>query len=78
MPEQAPKPLMPLLQLPSGVALRLDKLLFIVRKELGQFMAVIEGAGLAPSLTTADIDVLKNLGVIQVPDSVPEAPKVAV
>lgn len=71
--------LMPLIELPSGVSVRPDKIVFIARKEIGQYMLVMEGIGIAPQIDGRDLEVLRGLGVIQIPEAAPAAnePKIA-
>lgn len=57
--------MMPMVQLPSGVAIRADKILFISRKEINQYVAFMENAPQAPLLTGDDVDMLRAIGAIQ-------------
>jgi hypothetical protein len=57
--------LMPLVELPSGVCVRPDKIVFVARKELNQYVLFMEGVGAAPNVDGRDLDVLKRLGVVQ-------------
>lgn len=63
---------MPLVELPSGVCLRPDLVSFIARKDLGKFMVFFQQTGSAVEIGTADLDVLKGLGIVQTPAADPE------
>lgn len=65
--------LMPLVQLPSGTAIRADKVLFIARQELGKYVAVMDGVSQHPILTLDDMNFLRDMGCIQSPPG--EQPK---
>lgn len=69
--------LMPMTQLPSGVVIRADKILFIAREEIGKYVAWIENSSRAPFLTVDDIDFLRGMGAIQgaIPEATPAEPK---
>ena len=60
--------MMPLIQLPSGVCIRPDKLLFIVRKGISEYVAVIEGCQMSPNISGEDLDTLRRVGVVQSTD----------
>ena len=55
----------PLIQLPSGVCLNLEKILFITRKGLYQYMVVYASSDIAPNIDGKDVDVLKRIGFVQ-------------
>lgn len=61
----------PLVELPSGVALRIENINFIARMDLGKFAVHFHATpGLpnnytSPIITTADMDVLREFGIIQ-------------
>ena len=69
--------MMPLVELPSGVCVRPDLISFIARKDLGKFMCVFQQTGIAPEITTADLDVLKGIGVVQTPPQAEGTPSAA-
>jgi hypothetical protein len=71
--EGAAPQFMPLLELPSGVMIRPDQILYIARKEIGKYMAIMDSPfnPQMPLLDLGDIEFLKNLGVVQ------ELPKAA-
>lgn len=70
--------LLPLLMLPSGVAVRPDKIRVIARKEINEFVLFVEGSGAAPHVTGKDLDVLIEFGVVQVAKPTEkDAPKIA-
>ncbi len=64
---------MPLIELPSGVSIRPDRINFIARQELNKYVAHMQQAVQMPFLTGEDLDVLRGLGVVQKPAPVPEA-----
>lgn len=57
--------MMPMMQLPSGVAIRADKILFIARAEINKYVAFMDGTPQNPFLTGEDLDVLRQIGCIQ-------------
>jgi len=65
MSKETQVPLMPLVELPSGVCVRPDKIVFVARKEINQYVLFMEGVGAAPNVDGRDMDVLKHYGVVQ-------------
>lgn len=59
---------MPLINLPSGACVRPDLITFIARKELGKYVVFFQHTNAATEITTADLDILKGLGVVQTPE----------
>lgn len=72
-PKQSQQLLMPLVLLPSGVSIRADKIVFIARKELNQYVCFMENTPASPNISGQDLDVLKALGVVQAPEGSDQA-----
>jgi hypothetical protein len=68
----------PLVQLPCGIAINMDKVLFIARKELNQYMIFMENCQASPNITGADLDVMVEYGLVQRLESTAVPPKLEV